>query len=45
MLIYGYQAWSLVALGLDKDKRQVVKSFLQDLNSMVQGENKNVCKA
>ena len=36
MLIYGFQPRSHIALGLEKEKLQSVKEFLEDMQSMLQ---------
>ena len=36
MLIYGFQSRSPIAVGLEKEKLQSVKEFLEDMQSMLQ---------
>ena len=35
MLMYGFQPRSLIAIGLEKEKLQSVKEFLEDMQSML----------
>ncbi|MCO5589320.1 hypothetical protein L7F22_043286 [Adiantum nelumboides] len=43
MLMYGFQPRSPMAVGLEKEKIQSVKDFLEDMNDMVKAARERIC--
>ncbi|MCO5590680.1 hypothetical protein L7F22_044654 [Adiantum nelumboides] len=45
MLMYGFQLRSPMAVGLEKEKIQSVKDFLEDMNEMLKAACESICSA
>lgn len=45
MLMYGFQPRSPMDVGLDKEKIQSVKDFLEDMNDMLKAARESICSA
>lgn len=45
MLMYGFHPRSPMVVGLEKEKIQSVKDFLEDMNDMIKAARKSICSA